>query len=63
MSYNLNMNDEQLLTIYELADRLRYKPQWVRDQVRFNGMPVVKFNQRAWRFHWPTVLAWLSKLS
>ena len=56
---NKSVNDE-LLTINELAARVKYSAQWVRHQVKYHGMPCVRFNQRAWRFHWPTVLAWLN---
>jgi excisionase family DNA binding protein len=48
--------EEKLLTVEELADRLQYSPDWVRLQVKTGRIPVIKFNQRAWRFHWTTVL-------
>jgi hypothetical protein len=53
---------ERLLTIEELAERLQYSAEWVRHQVRFRRIPVIAFNTRAWRFHWPTVLAALQNL-
>ena len=53
---------ECLMTVTELADRLRYSPGWVRAQVRAGEIPCIKFNSRAWRFHWPTVLAALKNL-
>jgi hypothetical protein len=53
---------ERLITVSELADRLRYSPGWVRAQVKAGGIPCIKFNSRAWRFHWPTVLAALKNL-
>jgi hypothetical protein len=53
---------ECLITVTELADRLRYSPGWVRAQVRAGEIPCIKFNSRAWRFHWPTVLAALKNL-
>jgi len=52
---------ERLLTIEELAERLQYSVEWVREQVNMGRIPVIKFNARAWRFHWPTVLATVSK--
>lgn len=55
------MTEEQLLTIDELAERIKYSAQWIRNQVNFHGMPCVRFNQRAWRFHWKTVLDWMQK--
>lgn len=54
-------NLEKLLTVEELADRLQYSPDWVRLQVKVGRLPVIKFNRRAWRFHWETVLAALQK--
>jgi hypothetical protein len=53
---------ERLLTIEELAERLQYSVGWVRHQVKFGRIPVAAFNSRAWRFHWPTVLAALQKM-
>jgi excisionase family DNA binding protein len=60
---NVNkMSEERLLTIEELAQRLQYSAKWIRAQVRAGRLPAIRFNQRAWRFHWPTVLAALSRL-
>jgi excisionase family DNA binding protein len=56
------MGDERLLTIEQLAGRIQYSVQWIRDQVKAGRLPAIKFNRRAWRFHWPTVLAALQKL-
>jgi excisionase family DNA binding protein len=47
---------ERLLTLEELAERLQYSVDWVRQQVRVGRIPAIRFNARAWRFHWPTVL-------
>jgi hypothetical protein len=55
--------EDRLLTIDELADKIHYSVQWVRDQVNAGKLPAIKFNARAWRFHWPSVLAALQKLS
>jgi len=52
----LAMGQERLLTIEELAERLQYSVDWVRLQVRLGKIPAIRFNARAWRFHWPTVL-------
>ena len=61
--WNVNeMSEERLLTIQELAQRLQYSANWIRAQVRAGRLPAIRFNQRAWRFHWPTVLAALSRL-
>ena len=56
------MSEERLLTIEELAQRLQYSAKWIRAQVRAGRLPAIRFNRRAWRFHWPTVLAALQKL-
>jgi excisionase family DNA binding protein len=47
---------ERLLTVEEVAERLQYSVDWVRQQVRLGKIPAIRFNARAWRFHWPTVL-------
>lgn len=56
------MSDECLMTIEQLAKRLQYSADWIRTQVRAGRLPAIRFNRRAWRFHWPTVLAALQKL-
>jgi len=56
------MGEQRLLTIQELAQRLQYSTDWIRAQVRAGRLPAIRFNARAWRFHWPTVLAALSRL-
>jgi hypothetical protein len=53
---------ERLMTVSELAGQLRYSPGWVRERVRAGEIPCIRFNSRAWRFHWPTVLAALKNL-
>jgi hypothetical protein len=35
---------ERLMTVSELAVRLRYSPGWVRSQVRAGEIPCIKFN-------------------
>ena len=59
----LDAGPEQLMTIDELAERLQYSVDWVRQQVRLGRIPAIKFNARAWRFHWPTVLRALHGLN
>ncbi len=54
--------NERLMTVSELASQLRYSPGWVRKRVRAGEIPCIRFNSRAWRFHWPTVLAALKNL-
>jgi hypothetical protein len=53
---------ERLITVAELAGQLRYSTGWVRAHVKAGEIPCIRFNSRAWRFHWPTVLAALRKL-
>jgi excisionase family DNA binding protein len=61
--WNVNeMSEERLLTIQELAQRLQYSAKWIRAQVKAGRLPAIRFSQRAWRLHWPTVLAALSRL-
>jgi len=59
---SLEMCDERLLTIEQLAERLQYSADWIRTQVKAGRLPAIRFNRRAWRFHWPTVLVALQKL-
>ena len=49
---------EKLSTVSDMADRLQMHADKAYDLVRA-GMPTIKFNSRIFRFHWPTVLAWL----
>jgi hypothetical protein len=53
---------ERLMTVSELAGQLRYSTGRVRARVRTGEIPCIKFNSRAWRFDWPTVLAALKNL-
>jgi hypothetical protein len=53
---------DRLLVIEEVAERLRYSEAWVRDGVKAGRIPCIKFNARAWRFHWPSVLKALQQL-
>ena len=55
--------DEKLLTMEELSERLQYSVEWIRQQVRLGRIPAIRFNARAWRFHWPTVLKALHELN
>ena len=58
----MNTDNDRLLTIEELAERIQYSVDWIREKVKEGVIPAVRFNRRAWRFHWPTVLAALQKL-
>ena len=48
---------DRLLTIDELSGRFQFAVPWIRRQVKLGIIPALKFNGRAWRFQWPTVLA------
>ena len=50
-----------MLLVAEMADRLQCSEDKIRALVNIEGMPCSKLNPRMWRFHWPTVLAWLQK--
>lgn len=52
----MQVSEEKLLTIEELAERLQFTVEWVRIQVNLGVIPCIAFNSRTWRFHWPTVL-------
>ena len=52
---------EGLITVEEIADRIQVGTDWVYDAVNVDGLPCIKYNARLWRFHWPSVLAWLQK--
>jgi len=52
---------EPLLTTEQLAERLQCSAEWVLQQVRIGRIPVIRFNRRTFRFHWPTVLAALQQ--
>ena len=54
---------EKLLTVEELAALLQLSKEWVLDQVSAGVIPVIRFNARTFRYHWPSVLAALQKLS
>ena len=58
-----DMNDnEKLLTAEEMSKRLKCNAEWVLQQVRASRIPCIKFNQRVYRFHWPTVLEAIQRL-
>jgi len=52
---------EALIDVPELADRIGVGVDWVYGAVKDEGLPCIRFDARLWRFHWPTVLAWLQK--
>lgn len=53
---------EKLLTVEQVAERIQMSTDWVLDQVKLGKIPCIRVNARVYRFHWPTVLAALSKL-
>jgi excisionase family DNA binding protein len=59
----VSADNDRLLTIEELAERIQYSVDWIREKVKAGVLPAIRFNSRAWRFHWPTVLAALQKLA
>ena len=52
---------DALLDVQEVAARLKVSSDWVYDAVKYHDLPCFRLNQRLWRFHWPTILAWLQK--
>jgi excisionase family DNA binding protein len=44
------MSEERLLTIEEVAERLQYAVQWVRDMVNAGKIPAIQINQRDVRY-------------
>jgi hypothetical protein len=56
-------SDENLIDIKELSKKLGGKSlPWIREKVNGGVIPAIKWNSRTWSFHWPTVLAAISKL-
>lgn len=55
---------EILLTVGELAERLRVKPSWIRDHARGSRRPKIPGIKLGgeWRFRWPTIRQWLKEL-
>lgn len=53
----IQQND--ILTVNELAAILKVKPDWIRNHVRcMNPIPTMRFH-KSLRFHWPDVAKWL----
>jgi excisionase family DNA binding protein len=50
-----------LITVDEVAWRLRCAPDTVLLKIKHDGLPCSRFNARLFRFHWPTVLEWTKK--
>ena len=50
------MNDTELLTLDQLADRLHVRPRTVRAWVRQGRIPAVKLSPKVVRFDWEAVL-------
>ncbi len=58
------MNDDnRLLTIDELAQKLQLRVACIRAKVNQGQIPCIRLNARVWRFHWPTVLKALQLLN
>lgn len=53
---------DKLITTEEVAQRVGFNVQWVRQQVRAGVLRPIAFNSRTWRWHWPSVLEDLKKL-
>jgi excisionase family DNA binding protein len=56
--------ESDLLTVDELAERLRVTPSWVRNHARGKRrpkIPGVKLGGE-WRFRWQTIQQWLQEL-
>jgi hypothetical protein len=52
-----------LLTIDQVAEKTQLSIPAVRRMVKGKLIRCIKVNSRVWRFHWPSVLADLQKLS
>ena len=52
---------DALLDVQEVAARLKVSSDWAYDAVKYHNLPRFRLNPRLWRFHWPTMLAWLQK--
>jgi hypothetical protein len=59
-----DIKPEDLLTVTELATRLKTRPSWVYEKTRRRGritktpMPVLRAGHLL-RFHWPSVCQWM----
>lgn len=53
------MNDSELLTADQLAERLRIRPRTVQVWARQGRIPAVKFSLKVVRFDWNAILAML----
>jgi excisionase family DNA binding protein len=51
------LTDTELLTISQLAERLRLKPRTVQGWARQGRIPAVKLSAKVVRFSWRAVLA------
>ncbi|MBV9155805.1 MAG: helix-turn-helix domain-containing protein [Acidobacteriaceae bacterium] len=56
--------ETDLLTVDELAQRLRVKASWVRDHARGSRRPKIPGIKLGgeWRFCWHTIQQWLKEL-
>jgi excisionase family DNA binding protein len=51
------VNDTELLTADQLADRLRVRPRTVQAWARHGRIPTVRLSAKVVRFRWSAVLA------
>jgi excisionase family DNA binding protein len=51
------VNEPELLTADQLADRLRIRPRTVQKWARRGRIPTVRLSPKVVRFRWSTVLA------
>jgi excisionase family DNA binding protein len=57
------MRDTELLTVDQLAERLRLRPHTVRAWARRGRIPVIRLSHKVVRFSWSAVLAVLKDRS
>lgn len=60
-SHGHQTDGDRLLTAAEIAPRLGFSVRKVWQYVRTGKLPHTRFNRRDIRFHWPTVVASLTK--
>jgi len=51
-----NRDYDRLISTEEFAARVGYDEQWVLAKVKQGILYPIKFNARAWRWHWPSGL-------
>ena len=53
--------DEQMLTVAEVARRMRVTPWTVRSWYSNQGLPCHRLSTHSYRFYWSEVAAWLAE--